>query len=181
VLHVQRMVNTVRLESGSCAFVVMSSDAYSWYLKSLMSVKYKDLRDTTMRTPQVLSASLLETMQNAGAVTHVGFVLEQSGISPVPIFINNSTYVDRSSGVLRKYAPEGHVLAMPPKSNGLVFAARILHPLARYEAKRLWINTWTDAKTGLREWELHSSILVAPANPKAMVSWRVCSTAYQGE
>lgn len=164
------MVQTADRKSGVDK-VIMSGDAFEAFQKDVQT-NYKDAADLTLLVQQRVALQVLPEISNYKGVTlRMTFPIGQS--RTVDIYTYEGTYKDRMTGVETKYVPDGYVVCVPNGGLGLKVYGRIMHPRANYSAQPRWINFWENAKTGKREWEVHSSYVMGHMDMDSVVSWKV--------
>ena len=171
VQDVIRIWETAKVRSGSNA-VVMSDDAYAAFNYDLQK-NYPIASDRTIDSLLTVAQDYLPRAQAYKGLTfrRVYPVLETG--ETIAIYTYNAVYNDRITGVETSYIPSGWVLSLPPASEGLKIYGRIMHPRANWQTQPRWMNYWQNSKTGLEEWEYHTSWVLAPQNVDNFVAWKV--------
>lgn len=174
VIHLNRMLTIANERAGTEA-IYMANDAFSWFIETL-NVKYADGASRFVNTNENFVLQLMPKVQEQEGLT---LKLVWNGPQgPIPIYIYNGTYIDRESGVKKKYFPNGYVLLVPPAQYGSVRYGKIKNLKAMFNAQKFWVNTWVDERSGAENWELHTNFVVYHTDINSAVSWKVCSTAH---
>jgi len=170
VLDLVRMYETIAKRTRVAAFH-MSDNAYDAFNFDV-NTNYKDAADVNISSILATSRDILPQAQNVQGLNLRRYWTFENG-SSVPIYTYSGIYHDRSTGIEKSYLPDGFVVGFPDKSNGVKVHGRILHPRASYNAMPRWINYWTNSKTGMEEWEVHTNFLFGHTAIDALTSWKV--------
>jgi len=165
-----KMYETAKFRSGTSA-CLMSSDAYEAFNTDLLA-NYKDASLTTLDVLLRAQQDVLPRIKDVQGLTFKRSYPLGNG-ELIDIYVYDGFYHTRSAGTATKYVPNGFVVLIPPSENGVKVYGRIKHPRANYSAMPRWINYWEEAKTGKREWEVHTNFLMGHTDIDSVVSWKV--------
>lgn len=169
VADVTKMIQTC-MERGSPAAIHMSDDAYAVFNYDV-NKNFKDAASTIINTLQNVQLEVMPVIKVVKGLTFKRFWTLSNGIT-VPIYTYNGVYNTRDAGTETKYIGSGWVIVIPD-SEGIKIHGRIKHPRAQWQAMPRWVNYWENEKTGIREWEYHTSFILGHTNINALVSWKV--------
>ena len=164
------MVNTCNRRNQVSA-VVMSDNAYDAFEKDV-TTNYKDAANLTLSVMNRVELKVLPVVEKFESLNfRRSFPVGQGQY--VDIFTYDAIYHDRQTGAATKYVPDGYVAVLPSPDVGIKVYGRIMHPRANYAAMPRWVNFWENAKTGKREWEIHTSFLMGFIDINSVVAWKV--------
>lgn len=172
--HVKRMLSIAARRAGTDA-IFMSADAYSWFIADLMT-NYKDAANTLYdRSPN--STIMLDILPYVKENTGLEFrMMFRSTRGDIPIYTYDGFYVDRVTGQRENFMPNGYVLLVPPREYGAHRFGKIQHLKAMWAAQQFWVNSWTNERTGVEAFEIHTNFATYHTDIDSVVSWKVCST-----
>ena len=170
VIDFTLMVQTCN-ELSRASAVHMSDDAYQVFNHDVQK-NYKDAATLIISSIHNISLDVTPILEVVKGLTFRRMWTFANGIS-VPIYTYNAVYHDRVTGAEVKYVGPGWVIVFP-EDGGMKVHGRIMHPKANYEAQARFINYWMNPKSGLEEWEIHTSFIMGHTIPTSLVSWKVC-------
>ena len=174
VKHVNRMLD-IAFDRAGTEYIVMSDDAWSWYLYDL-NTTYEKMMDTQFsRKVTGLQLDLYPKPEEIEGLTLQGFHLY--GATQIPVYTYNGRYMDRITGDKTKYVPDGYVVCVPPSNYGCHRFGKIMHIGAMWAAQQFWINAWKGEKNKIESFEIHTNFVTYHEDINSVVSWKVCSTA----
>jgi hypothetical protein len=171
---VVKMVQTCN-EWGQAVAIQMSKDAYTWFEYDI-NTNHKDAADVTILVVDQIKRKVLPRLETIEGVQLERIINISGGNGngiTLPIYTNNSIYHDRTSGTKTKYIPAGYVSVIPSNSSFGKAYGRIRHKKAGFRPMERWINTWTDEKSGVQEWEWHTNFVMTALNINSVVTWKV--------
>ena len=166
-----KIVNTARRRGLPIDSILMSGNAYEAFEADIIA-NYTKAYDMTQLVEARIVAQILPKVEKYQTLNFRRSFPVGDG-TYVDIYTYDAVYNDRITGVQTKYVPDGYVVSIPSPNNQLIRYGRILHRKARWGAMPIWVNTWTDSKTGEIEQELHTSYVMAPWDVNSVVSWKV--------
>lgn len=166
---VTRIVQGNNETSGTSA-LIMSYDAYLLYAKDPL---WEKAADNTKNWATHLTPQILPTIQSFNGLMLIDFHIAPGASGPIPIYIYNGEYVDRTTGLTKKFIPPGYVIALPSPSYGRTVFGKIMHRKAWWEPMPVWMNYWTNDKDGGEEWEMHSNFVMGHTKIQDLICWKV--------
>jgi len=164
------MVNTADRRGGVKA-VVMSGNAYDAFEADIIA-NYKDAATLTLSVQNRIDLKILPVVEKYKSLNfRRSYPVGQGRY--VDIYTYDAIYHDRDTRAETKYVPDGYVACLPDSQLGVKVYGRIMHPKAKYAAMPRWINFWENAKTGKREWEVHTNFLMGHIDINSVVAWKV--------
>lgn len=170
VEDVNKIAQTVYQQS-TLKHIIMSDNAYKWFEYDV-NKNYADAANQLINVQTTLERVVLPQLEDIDGLTFRRMYTFSNNLV-VPIYSYNGKYNNRTTGVETSYIPSGWVLGIPD-SGGFRTPGRIMHPKAGWIAQSRWINYWMDEKTGLEEWEYHTSFVTGHAKINTLVAWKVC-------
>ena len=172
-LDLKKMVETARARDKTINKFIMGSTALT-ALEDDIKTNYAFAADLTISVMQRIELKILPTIDTYKGATYQRTIM--FGPVAVDIYTYTGAANNRQTGVEEQFMPAGYVAAIPDARYQLIRYGRIKHRKARWQAMPIWINTWDDKRSGEIEQELHTSFLLAPWDPDALISWKVAST-----
>lgn len=157
-------------EWGSASAIHMSQDAYEMFNFDI-ETNYKEASVTTTLAMLQIEREILPRISSIDDLHFQRTVSMGNGIN-LPVYTYKAIYHDRNTGSRTRYVGPGWVNIIP--SGGFVKAyGRIMHRKANYAAMPRWINTWSDDKSGIQQWEWHTNFVMGHTAINSFVSWKV--------
>lgn len=176
VRHLQRMLELSMYCGAGCDKILMTDSAYSWFLKDLKD-NYADTWDTTKNTNIRTVEEIVPMLRTIEGLEFKRFWDSGNGL-PVPIYIYRATFIDRDTGVRKRYVEDdGTVLLIPPRQYAEIKYGRIENMKSNYEPMKTFVNFWSNQKTGVTEWELERKFFQYHKNINSAIKWKVCTTS----
>jgi hypothetical protein len=157
-------------ERQTAKAIIISSDVYP-VLEFDVTTNYATAADRTKDVSNTVKLVVTPQLETVKGLTFRRMWTFENG-TELPIYTYNGVYHDPTTGVESKFLPAGWFFVLPD-SGGIKVHGRIMHPDAGWQAMPRYLHYWKNGKTGLEEWEIHTSFLFGHTDIDAVVAWKV--------
>lgn len=183
-LDVLDMVKSQKRKYGTVQPVLIDPTALSYLLKDI-NTNYKDAFDNTKEVVARISSVVLPALpsyQGLDLVLQLPLT-DASGVAVgiIPIYTYSAFFQERrqidSTQATQSVVPGGYVAILPPSNLCIGKYGRIMHLKANFQPMEVFINSWSDGRTGVSGADVHTNFFMGIPDPDAGCTWKVVTPA----